>query len=90
MPGAAPHARQANPAGGWPWQFAHRVVSCRGDTEDGGEPLDFPGGETPLPAIAAAFGGATVEALCQPISSPSFGPESSPCAGAGYGCSHRQ
>jgi len=25
----APQARQANPAGGWPPQFAHRVVSCQ-------------------------------------------------------------
>ena len=30
----------------------------RGDIEDGGQPLDFPGGETPLLAVAAAFGGA--------------------------------
>ena len=29
--GRAPHARQANPVGGCPPQFAHRVVSCRGD-----------------------------------------------------------
>ena len=45
-----------------------------GDAEDGGEPLDLLGGESALPAVAVAFGGAyggiTGPALCLPKCHP--------------------
>ena len=71
--GRAPHARQANPAGGCPPQFAHRMVSCRGEM-----PKIAASRSTswvvnprclPLRCPSAAH---TVELLGQPISSPSL------------------
>jgi len=69
LPGAAPHVRQANPADGRPSQFAHRVVSCRAETPKVAARRSISVPVKPRCRPSAAH---TVEALCQPISSPSF------------------
>lgn len=72
-PSAAPHARQANPAGGWPPQFVHRVVSCRGEMSKMAASrsisLMVKPRWRPSRRPSAAH---TVEVLCQPICSLSF------------------